>query len=230
MITGGGVLCETHSKLFELLSIDSKLTKHKGNMSVSDIRKTFVEEAPLAAPNVKLKAQPLSFEDLLKHMDQLFGAGMIVESQTEHAGDPFVVVAADRIVECLQKLSTDSKTALNVLRVVSAIDYPPVEGEEAEKVTLKNVIEVVYVLYSHVHRHQLIVKARLAREEAKIPSVTSLFRVANFQEREIYDMHGVVFAGHPNLKRVLLPDDWIGYPLRKDYVYPEEYNGMKVPL
>ena len=208
----------------------SSLNIKSNIMSASEIRKTFVDEAPLALPDLSQTAQTLSFPDLLQHCDRLFGAGMVTESQSEHAGDPFVVVPAERIVECLQKLAADEHTSLNVLRVVSAIDYPPVEGEEAESVVLKNIIEVVYVMYSHVHRHQFMIKVRVSRDEAKVPSVTTLFRVANFQEREIYDLHGVNFVGHPNLKRILLPDDWVGYPLRKDYVYPEEYNGLKVPL
>lgn len=71
---------------------------------------------------------------------------------------------------------------------------------------------------------EIRVKVFLPREEPKVPSVYWIWKSADFQERESYDMYGIVYEGHPNLKRILMPEDWIGWPLRKDYISPEFYE------
>ena len=84
-------------------------------------------------------------------------------------------------------------------------------------VDYKDRIEVVYVLYSMTHKHRYTLKCRLPRENPRISTVESVWSVANWHEREAYDMFGIVFEGHSDLRRILCPDDWEGYPLRKDY-------------
>ena len=79
-------------------------------------------------------------------------------------------------------------------------------------------------LYSYVHRHEVAIEAEVPITEPKIASVVSLWPGADWLERETYDLFGVVFEGHPNLKRIMLPPDWEGFPLRKDYVTPESYQ------
>lgn len=79
-------------------------------------------------------------------------------------------------------------------------------------------IELVYQLYSTVHRHYLMVGVSLDRKSAVAPSVSALWEIAEWQERETYDLFGVRFTNHPDLRRLLLEDDWKGHPLRKDYV------------
>jgi NADH-quinone oxidoreductase subunit C len=81
---------------------------------------------------------------------------------------------------------------------------------------------VVYELYSGDHHHRLRVKAGVPEDDPRIPSATGLFPTADWHERETYDFYGVVFDGHPNLRRILLPDDWEGFPLRKT----EELGGV----
>lgn len=71
---------------------------------------------------------------------------------------------------------------------------------------------------------EIRVKVFLPREEPRVPSVYWIWKSADFQERESYDMYGIVYEGHPNLKRILMPEDWIGWPLRKDYISPEFYE------
>ncbi|MDN5346631.1 MAG: NADH-quinone oxidoreductase subunit [Clostridia bacterium] len=78
-------------------------------------------------------------------------------------------------------------------------------------------LEVVYVLRSLKERHQLILKVKIDAAWPEVPSVASVWPAANWDEREVYDLFGIRFTGHPNLKRILLPDDWEGHPLRKDY-------------
>ena len=82
-------------------------------------------------------------------------------------------------------------------------------------------LEIVYHLQSLSMGHRLVLKVNADRDDARIPSVTSVWQGAGFQEREAYDLFGIVFEGHPDLRRILLPEDWDGYPLRKDYVSPD---------
>ena len=92
----------------------------------------------------------------------------------------------------------------------------------------KNTMEVIYNLYSIPCNQHLTVKVTLNRQEPKIPSVEPIWKTADWQEREAYDMYGIIFEGHPDLRRILMPADWNGYPLRKDYEQQEYYRGIKV--
>jgi NADH-quinone oxidoreductase subunit C len=96
-------------------------------------------------------------------------------------------------------------------------------------VDLKGKLAVVYQLYSMVKRHKITIRVEVSTENPSVPSVESIWRTANWHEREAFDLFGVIFTGHPDLRRILLPYDWDGHPLRKDYQVPEFYNGMKVP-
>jgi NADH-quinone oxidoreductase subunit C len=88
---------------------------------------------------------------------------------------------------------------------------------------------VVYHLYSMVHTHKLVMRTEVPKEKPDVKSVAMLWRTADWHEREAFDMFGINFIQHPELKRILLPDDWTGFPLRKDYIQPEFYNGIRVP-
>ena len=87
-------------------------------------------------------------------------------------------------------------------------------------------VEIVYHLYSYTHRHYVILKARVPRDDAVIASVESVWKAANWLEREIFDLLGVTFVDHSDLRRLMMPEDWVGHPLRKDFVEPEEYHGI----
>jgi len=101
---------------------------------------------------------------------------------------------------------------LDYLANVTAVDYPPER------------IEVVYHLYSMAHKHgPLMLKVKLPRTTPVVASVTPIWRAAEFQEREVYDLYGVGFDGHPDLRRILMWDGFEGHPMRKDYV-PENQN------
>lgn len=88
----------------------------------------------------------------------------------------------------------------------TAVDYPKDEKR----------FELVYVLYSFARNHRIRIKTRVAENE-EMPTAVPVYAAANWMEREIFDMFGIRFAGHPDLRRILMPDDWQGYPLRKDY-------------
>jgi NADH-quinone oxidoreductase subunit C len=90
-------------------------------------------------------------------------------------------------------------------------------------------IGVAYNFYSMVKKHSLEIRIEVERENPEIPSVEKIWRTADWMEREVYDMYGVVFKDHWDLRRILLPSDWDGFPLRKDYKTPDYYNGMPIP-
>lgn len=85
---------------------------------------------------------------------------------------------------------------------------------------------VVHDLYSFDHKHTFAIKVFAPRENPTFPTVQDLWPAANWHEREAYDLFGMIFTGHPNLTRILCADDWVGFPLRKDYVFPKEFQGI----
>ena len=85
---------------------------------------------------------------------------------------------------------------------------------------------VVYDLYSFELRHTFAVKAFCPRANPHVPTVSNLWHAANWHEREAFDLFGIIFDNHPDLRRILCPEDWVGHPLRKDYVFPREYHGI----
>ncbi len=121
-----------------------------------------------------------------------------------------VVVPAERLLDVCQVLATDPAFGLTYLSFVSAIDRP-----EAGQ------FEVLYHLYSHASHEELVLKVRIPRDHPTVSSVTSIWAGANWHEREAYDLFGITFSGHPDLRRIMMTDDWIGHPLRKDYVYQD---------
>jgi NADH-quinone oxidoreductase subunit C len=135
------------------------------------------------------------------------------------AASPFAVVAADAIVEVAGFCKSDRDLALDNLMCLSGVDYPKETPPR---------MEVVYHLLSYTHGHTFALKVHLPRESPTVATVEGIWGVANWHEREAYDMFGIVFTGHSDLRRILLPDDWVGFPLRKDWVDPDFYNGMHV--
>ena len=135
------------------------------------------------------------------------------------AAQPWIVVATDAIAEACAFAKATPELALDNLMCLSAVDYPKETPPR---------MEVVYHLYSYTHFHTIVLKVHTPREDAHVPTVEGTYGVANWHEREAYDLFGIVFDGHSDLRRILLPDDWIGYPLRKDWVDPDFYNGLHV--
>lgn len=131
------------------------------------------------------------------------------------AMDPFLQVDSKSIAEIGRYLRDDPTLKFEILSDLTALDLPK-----------QNNIQVVYHLYSYSERHQIVLKADLAREEPRISTVEEVWKAANWMEREVFDLFGVIFEGHSDLRRILLPEDWVGYPLRKDYVEQEEYDGI----
>ncbi len=135
--------------------------------------------------------------------------------------DPFVSVRADALVEVCSFLKNDKALEFDTLACLSGVDYKGSKGEPER-------LEVVYHLFSMTHRHKFVLKVELPRENPRVSTVETIWAIANWHEREAYDMFGIHFEGHSDLRRILCPDDWEGYPLRKDYEQPDTYGGMPV--
>jgi len=150
----------------------------------------------------KLKAQ---FPDLV---------GDFVEEKV----DPYSKIVPGGVARVATYLKSDPELVFNYLVSISSVD---------QKETLAAVYHVESVdLSTGRTRHSYCFKAEVPRDAGSIASVAHVWATANWQEREVWDLMGIKFDGHPNLKRILTDDDWVGHPLRKDYVFPKEYQGI----
>jgi NADH-quinone oxidoreductase subunit C len=132
--------------------------------------------------------------------------------QVEFRLDPLnpqaLIMSASGVPEVFSWLRDAPEAAMEYLEFSTAVDRPP------------DRLCVVYSLYSYTHRHRLILKVDLPRHDPTIPTVSHLWENADWNEREIYDLFGVFFSGHEDLRRLMMPEDWEGHPLRKDYNHP----------
>ncbi len=133
-------------------------------------------------------------------------ADAVVHSHSR-LGNDTIVLHREHLVSVMEFLRDDPATKMNFLRDITAVDYH-------HRVPR---FDVVYVLYSMEHKHMLIVRVQLNEEDIDIPSVSQLWGCAGWLEREVYDMYGMNFTNHPDLRRVLLYEEFEGHPLRKDY-------------
>ena len=140
----------------------------------------------------------------------------VVEAKLD-AMQPWIVVAPGRTKEIALLLRDDAEMQFDYMMCLSGVDYN--NGQ----------LGIVYHLFSMLHKHKIVLKAFCTKENPHVQSVTAVWGTANWHEREAYDMYGIIIDEHPDLRRILLPYDWEGYPLRKDFKTPEFYNGMKVP-
>ncbi len=146
------------------------------------------------------------------------GANAVVNEVADTKCDSSITVDSSKIYAVVEWLKTNKETPFNSLHAVSGVDY--VEW-----------MEVCYMMthYDPENGRQFILKTKVTdRVNPSVDSIVKLYPAANFQEREVYDMFGIKFNNHPDLRRILCPDDWQGWPLRKDYVSPKFYNGMEI--
>jgi len=137
--------------------------------------------------------------------------GAVVETH-DHRGDATVVVERGALSELLQFCRASGALAFDVLMDLTAVDYSKFPGREDGPR-----FEVVYHLYSLTHNHRLRLKVRVDEDDALVPTAVDLWPIADWFEREVWDMFGVRFAGHPDLRRLLMYEEFVGHPLRKDY-------------
>ena len=162
----------------------------------------------------------MTFPDLVTVLDSHFGSDTFPANTTNF--QPYLTVPADRLVELCQFLRDDDRLFFDLLACITAID----NGVDI------NTMDVLYNLTSIPYEHDLMLRVTVPRNTdgrslPPVPSVAHLWRTADWHEREAYDLVGIHFAGHPDLRRILLPTDWVGHPLRRDYQEAEQYHGIK---
>lgn len=156
-------------------------------------------------------------QEIYTRLTDQFGESVI--SFEEAIGDPYILVKPEAIAEIGGYLAEEQELAFDSLMCLSGVDLNAKDTDLA----------VVYHLYSMSLRHRIVLKVIVPKENPQMPTVEHIWKTANWHEREAYDLYGIVFEGHSDLRRILLPDDWEGYPLRKDFKEPDFYRGMRVP-
>ncbi len=159
--------------------------------------------------------EPLEIVNRLK--DKFFSE---IVDVVEFRDQVSVSVKPEKILDICRYLHDEPDLYMDYLSDLCGVDYPD----------RKYRFEVVYNLYSLKHKHRIRIKALLPEVDPTVNSVVPIWKGANWHEREACDMYGIIFDGHPDLRRILLPEDWEGYPLRKDYPLkgPEkEYKGFE---
>jgi NADH-quinone oxidoreductase subunit C len=164
----------------------------------------------------------MSLEEIKSLLVTKFGDD-IIAGEEPGGLQPALLIDPDRIHLACRELRDNPSTYFDFLSCMSGVDY----GVEAGK------FGVVYHLASIPYQTQLTLKAIKEHDRNKdelptFPSITKVYLAADWHEREAYDMCGIFFEGHPDLRRILLPDDWEGFPLRKDYKTAEYYKGIKI--
>ena len=174
----------------------------------------------------------MTIEDIHKQLVEKFGDK--ITGLTTEAVDPWIEIAPAAIVDVCRYLKETGGLRFDGLNNLSGVDYLQPDPKKAKKFTHEPHVEVVYHLYSYQEKHWLTLKVKLPRwkddTEGVLPelaSVSGVWAIADWHEREAYDLVGIRFTGHPNLRRILCPEDWEGHPLRKDYEFPLEYHGIR---
>lgn len=140
----------------------------------------------------------------------------IIEAKLD-ALQPWIRVASDHTRAIAEWLHDSPELSFDYLMCLSGVDYN------------NGTLGIVYHLSSMTHKHFITLKTHCTKDAPNVQSVCKVWGTAEWHEREAFDMYGIVFSEHPDLRRILLPDDWEGHPLRKDYKVPEFYQGIKVP-
>ena len=148
--------------------------------------------------------------EILQRLRGRLGAAVL--DTHEQRGDATAVVDRSALLDALRFCRDEPTLSLDVLMDLTAVDYLKYPGREDGPR-----FEVVYHLYSLPHNHRVRLKVRVDEDDAVVPSAVPLWPIANWLEREVWDMFGVRFAGHPDLRRLLMYEEFVGHALRKDY-------------
>ena len=155
-------------------------------------------------------------QEIFTGLSRKFG-DKIIEFMEEGTHNPTVVVDAGAIARVITYLKDDEKLQFDSLMNLA--------GHDAD---VETEFSVIYHLFSTELKHYITLKVFTSREDPKVASVAEIHKTADWHEREAFDLFGIIFEGHPDLKRILMEEDWEGYPLRKDYVPAEFYRGMRI--
>ena len=171
-------------------------------------------------------------EEIFKILKDRF-ADAIIELKSGIPVESFIIVDSLKIDEVSSFLRDDAELKFDNCMNLSGVDDANGKKEaqsDSSSVIVGGTLSVVYHLESVYLKQKLTLKVSTPRENPQVKSVAEIWRSADWNEREAYDLFGINFINHPDLRRILMPYDWeAGYPLRKDYKNPEFYQGMKVP-
>lgn len=173
----------------------------------------------------------MEIQAIIDLLSSRFGPAIVASDPA--AMDPWIEVCAERLPEICTFLRDEPQLRFNMLHCITGVDYFQPDEKKAAAAGWQPHVEVLYHLSSFVKRHRLVLKLRLPRWQGdepgclpEVPTVCHIWSTADWHEREVYDLFGIRFAGHPDPRRMLLPEDWEGHPLRKDYQSPVEYHGI----
>jgi NADH-quinone oxidoreductase subunit C len=127
-------------------------------------------------------------------------------------------VRREELLKVVSLLKEDPSLRMDFLMGVTGVDLAGLEEGKG--------FRVIYHLFSYTHKHTIVVRVDVPKDDPTVPSLAHLYGSADWNEREVYDLFGIVFKGHPDLRRILLPEEWIGHPLRKDYKQPDTIIGF----
>ncbi|WP_373313365.1 NADH-quinone oxidoreductase subunit C [Catellatospora citrea] len=163
------------------------------------------------------------YDEVVDALEEAYpGFSDAIERVVIDRGELTLHIVPAKIAEVCQILRDDLSLRYELCSSVSGVDYIAEERR----------LHVVYHLTSMTYRRRIRLECAVTAADPHLPSVTTVYPTADWQEREAYDMFGVIFDGHPNLTRILMPDDWDGHPQRKDYPLggvPVEYKGAEIP-
>ena len=155
-----------------------------------------------------------------------------IEIDSELPTEPLIIVNPLKINVVGEFLRANEELQFDSLMNLSGVDddnQEKITDEDGNVTTQGGTLSVYYHLHSTILNHKITLRVSANRDNPEVESVDGIWKASTWNEREAYDMYGIKFLNHPDLRRILLPEDWDGFPLRKDYENPEFYDGMKIP-
>jgi len=201
-------------------NIEDRVTRSKAKAALVKAKR----EAKAAVAEETPRAEKSKAEEA-PQAEQTFAAQVAVALEKKFPGsldtedvNGHIQMKGEQWYEAAQYLRDNPDFLFDSLQCVTGYDYGTSED-----------LEVRYNLHSMTHHHAIEIRIKIDRNDSKIPSVEQVWRIGDWFERETYDMYGIEFVGHSNMTRILCPEDWAGWPLRKDYETQESYHGIVVP-
>ena len=201
-------------------NIEDRVTRSKAKAALVKAKREAVKEKTEASLDDNSESVSDSKKDKTsnEHIAELLIQQFPDDINKELSSNEHIQIQPKNWLVISTYLRDDPACLFDSLQCITGVDL----GVESD-------LEVRYNLHSMTHRHAVEIRISCPRNNAKVPSVESIWRIGDWFERETYDMYGIEFEGHRDLTRILLPEDWEGWPLRKDYEAQETYHGIVVP-
>jgi len=204
----------------EINAIEDRVLRGKVKSALAKAKRAAKTATTAVPTEEKLVAETIEDAPVSDNPNQKFGK-MIEDtfqgSLDAELNDSYIQLKPDDWFEIAKWLKSESSLHFDSLQCHTGMDV----GE--------NMLEARYNLHSMTHDHKIEIRIAVSRDKANIPSIEQIWRIGDWFERETYDMFGIIFDGHRDHRRMLLPEDWEGYPLRKDYEVQETYHGIAIP-